>query len=68
MEKLNRHDFPELDMILWDRAELFVDPEVAFRAYEERWRFVDQHSLTRRERALVKQLTDEYGHGKMLVA
>ncbi|GEN24550.1 hypothetical protein HCU01_24990 [Halomonas cupida] len=65
---INRHDYPELDAILWDRAEDRVDPQVAFRLYEERWRFVAQDQLGDRERALIDRLVRVYGHGHMLVA
>lgn len=64
---INRHDYPELDAILWDRAEDYIDPEVAFRIYEERWRFVAQNRLKDDERALITELARTYGHGHMLV-
>lgn len=65
---INRHDYPELDAILWDRDEDVVDPQIAFRLYEERWRFVDQKRLQDNERALITELARIYGHGHMLVA
>lgn len=65
---INRRDYPELDAILWDRAEEYVDPQVAFRLYEERWRFVAQGQLGDKERALIARLARVYGHGHMLVA
>ncbi|AMD02376.1 hypothetical protein [Halomonas chromatireducens] len=65
---INRHRYPELDLILWDRAETFVEPDVAFRLYEERWRFVDQDRLEQEEQELILQLKKAYGHGHMLVA
>ncbi|MEL7895650.1 hypothetical protein [Vreelandella neptunia] len=68
MKKLNRKDYPELDLILWDRAERLVGPKFAFRIYEQRWRFVDQRRLNANECALIKALAHEYGHGQMLVA
>ena len=68
MKMLNRNYYPELDIILWDRAERLVDPKFAFRVYEERWRFVDQNRLNTREITLIEDLTHEYGHGQMLVA
>ncbi|QOR39021.1 hypothetical protein HNO52_11205 [Billgrantia diversa] len=65
---INRHKYPELDLILWDRAEAFVEPDVAFHLYEERWRFVDQDRLEEEERELILELMKAYGHGHMLVA
>jgi hypothetical protein len=65
---INRYEYPELDLILWDRAETFIAPDVAFRLYEERWRFVDQVRLTDEERELILELKKVYGHGHMLTA
>lgn len=65
---INRHDYPELDAILWDRGDNYIDPKVAFHLYEERWRFVAQERLRDHERALIAELAQAYGHGHMLVA
>ncbi|WP_444677555.1 hypothetical protein [Halomonas sp. E19] len=65
---IDRHDYPELDLILWDRAERWVAPDVAFRLYEERWRFVAHDRLDEGERELIRRLTVAYGRGHMLVA
>ena len=65
---INRHDYPELDAILWDRADDLIDPKVAFHIYEERWRFIAQDRLLETERTLINELAKIYGHGYMLVA
>lgn len=65
---INRHEYPELDAILWDRADEHIDPEVAFHLYEERWRFLAQDRLLDKERALIADLAKTYGNGHMLVA
>ncbi|MDL0434116.1 hypothetical protein QPM17_23580 [Marinobacter sp. TBZ242] len=65
---IDRRKYPELDLILWDRAETFVAPDVAFRLYEERWRFVDHERLEDDERQLILELKKTHGHGHMLVA
>ena len=65
---INRHDYPELDAILWDRADDLIDPKVAFHVYEERWRFIAPDRLLERERTLINELAKIYGHGYMLVA
>ncbi|MBB3229769.1 hypothetical protein [Halomonas stenophila] len=65
---INRRDYPELDAILWDRADDYINPEVAFHLYEERWRFVAQDRLLDNERTLIAELARTYGHGHMLVA
>ncbi|QTF91001.1 hypothetical protein [Halomonas sp. BM-2019] len=63
---INRHDYPQLDAILWDRAEQYIEPRTAFRLYEERWRFVVPHQLESNERALIAELIRTYG--QMLTA
>jgi hypothetical protein len=63
---INRHDYPELDLIMWDRAETHIEPAVAFRLYEQRWRFVDKERLGDKEHRLIKALEKTYG--RMLVA
>jgi hypothetical protein len=65
---INRHDYPELDLILWDMADVHVEPEVAFRMYEQRWRHVDEKMLTTKEKQLIEQLKRTCGNGYMLVA
>lgn len=65
---IDRNEYPKLNLILWDRAERFVAPDVAFRMYEERWRFIDSDGLSDRERRLIDVLKDAYGHGCMLIA
>jgi hypothetical protein len=36
--------------------------------YERNWRFVDQKRLTEREKLLIQNLSDEFGHGVLLTA
>lgn len=60
---IDRQKYPELDLILWDRAERFVEPETAFKQYEIRWKYIDQARITDEEKALVRRLIDEFGQG-----
>lgn len=66
--RIDRTRYPELDLIMWDRAGRFVEPEAAFHLYETRWRFIDQKRLTEHEHALIERLAKEHGHGVMLTA
>lgn len=66
--RIDRTCYPELDLIMWDRADRFVEPEAAFHLYETRWRFIDQKRLTEHEHALIERLAKEHGHGVMLTA
>jgi hypothetical protein len=65
---IDRKDYPELDLILWDRADRLIEPQDAFFKYEQRWRYVDQHHLTPQESHLIEHLTQAYGNGLFLTA
>ncbi len=67
-EKLDRTQFPELDLILWDCAARCVSHQVAFSAYERRWKYVDANNLTRHEQALLDFLIQSVGNGLFLAA
>jgi hypothetical protein len=63
---IDRKAFPELDLILWDRADRYIPAVEAFHKYEERWRYVDQTCLGEVERLLIADLTKIYGQGLFL--
>ncbi len=65
---VDRALFPELDLILWDRADRLIDEQDAFLKYEQRWRFIDQARLTTKECQLIERLTQTYGNGLFLAA
>ncbi|EIJ34974.1 hypothetical protein [Thiothrix nivea] len=50
---INRKFYPELDRLLWDVHCETVDPEFAFRVYEERWGFVQEQNLSVEEQKLI---------------
>jgi hypothetical protein len=57
-------DFPQLRLIAWNRDPRdAITGEEAFDLYERNWRFVDEHAMCPRERAMVERLTHAYGHG-----
>lgn len=60
---IHRKRYPELDKLLWDVHSATVSPELAFRVYEERWGFVQEQQLSRREQTLIRLLTRRVGHG-----
>ena len=68
MDKIDRNNYPQLDLILWDRADRFITARDAFAAYERRWPHIDQAQLLPAERQLIKRLTTEYGNGMFLSA
>lgn len=60
-------EFPELQAIAWSRdATRPIPAEEAFALYERNWRFVDQKRLTAREKLLIQNLANEFGHGILL--
>lgn len=62
-------EFPELQMLLWNRdVSRPIPANEAFALYERNWRFVDQRRLTPLERQLIDELTQEFGHGALLAA
>jgi hypothetical protein len=62
-------EFPELKVLVWNRNPTRpIAASEVFSLYERNWRFIDKTRLTEREQSLIKQLTDEYGHGCMLTA
>jgi hypothetical protein len=61
-------DYPQLQFIAWNRpGDVTISDADAFALYERNWRFVDQRALKERERALIRRLTDELGHGVLHV-
>ncbi len=60
---INRRQYPELDKLLWDIHCDVIEPEFAFRVYEERWGFVQEQDLLASERALIHLLTQTVGYG-----
>ena len=65
---IDRRDFPELDLILWDNRAILIEPEDAFRAYETRWRFVHGENLETKEQQLIEALIKQFGNGIFLTA
>ncbi|MCG8394348.1 MAG: hypothetical protein MI745_14815 [Pseudomonadales bacterium] len=65
---IDRKCYPELDLIMWDRADRLVSEKTAFHLYETRWRYVDQKRLGQDEKAMIRRLAQDYGDGVMLTA
>jgi len=65
---LNRKDYPELDLILWDVASETILAEDAFKKYETRWRYINPEQLCKKERLMIEELTKLYGKGLFLSA
>lgn len=68
MGKINRTQYHELNHILWDMHQKFIEPKLALELYESRWGYVDQKKLLTKEKKLINRLTNEFGHGFFMAA
>lgn len=68
MQQINRAQYRELDMLLWDMHEQYVAPQVAFEVYERRWAFIDPDNIKENEQALIDQLVELFGNGCFMPA
>ncbi len=55
--------FPNLKLLCWNRAALFLTGRDAFGLYERNWRFVDTRTMPEDERTLIRRLAEKYGRG-----
>jgi hypothetical protein len=60
---VDTHEYPELRLLCWNRAERFIPAAEAFALYERNWRFVDPAALSQTERALIDRLAGRFGNG-----
>ena len=68
MGNINRTHYSELNYLLWDMHQKYINPKVAFDLYERRWRYVDQSKLVEKEKKLISTLTNEFGGGVFMPA
>jgi hypothetical protein len=68
MGEINRTNYTELDLLLWDIHTQFIRPDVAFQLYEQRWKYVDEKRLTKDEKSLIEKLTNTFGKGLFMPA
>lgn len=60
-------DYPQLQLLAWNRNVAEIEDQEALALYESRWRFVEQSSLIPAERALIERLIRECGAGVLNV-
>ena len=63
MGNINRTHYHELNLILWDTHQKFINPKLALELYERRWGYVNHQKLLTKEKSLIKRLTNEFGNG-----
>jgi hypothetical protein len=68
MGNINRTHYHELNLLLWDMHNKYINPKVAFDIYEKRWAFVDQNKLNKNEKRLLDRLVYEFGNGCFMPA
>ncbi|CAK1712555.1 conserved hypothetical protein [Vibrio crassostreae] len=68
MGNINRTEYHELNLLLWDMHIKFIAPKVALSVYEKRWAFVDQKKINPNERKLLDRLINEFGNGCFMPA
>lgn len=65
---IDRNNYPQLNLILWDDHNRFIEPEQALKYYEARWRYVEHTQLQQNEAELIQKLADRFGNGLLLTA
>ena len=56
-------DYPELQLLCWNREADVISPAIAFSLYESHWHLISHESLLPIEAALIKSLADQLGGG-----
>ena len=62
-ELLEVTEYPNLELLCWNRQGRYLTRIEAFRLYERNWRLIEQEKLPIRERALIEELAEEFGNG-----
>lgn len=61
-------DYPQLNMLVWNRpAADTIGEEEALALYERNWLLIDQERLGQQERQLIERLVHDHGCGVLLV-
>jgi len=68
MGNINRTHYHELNLLLWDMHQKFIEPKLALELYERRWGYVDETKLIEKEKQLIKKLTNAFGNGFFMPA
>jgi hypothetical protein len=59
--------YPNLQLLMWNRADRYLTGRDAFGLYERNWRFVDRKHLDPQEHDLIRRLAAKYGNGVLNV-
>jgi hypothetical protein len=58
---VDARQYPNLQLLMWNRADRYLADRDAFSLYERNWRFVDRKRLEPQELALIRRLSAKYG-------
>ena len=68
MPMIKLSDYPQLSLIAWNRhQESLITEEEALALYEANWRWIDERTLTTKERKLIDELVKNAGNGVLNV-
>jgi len=56
-------NYPELQLLCWNRTDQRISREDAFSLYESQWHFIAHDHMTPDESALVQALAKQFGKG-----
>ena len=62
-EIVDVRDYPILNLLCWNRNQLFLTREKSFQIYEGNWRHVDEGKMDQGELDLLMALKNEFGRG-----
>lgn len=65
-KKIDAAQYPQLNLVTWDRSVKIIPEKDAFAIYEKNKRFLDLDNADRKEISLINRLTEKYGNGVML--
>ncbi|HEX4949912.1 MAG TPA: hypothetical protein VFZ34_24815 [Blastocatellia bacterium] len=61
-------DYPQLSLIAWQRhKDEVITEQEALALYEANWRWIEEQTLTPKERELIARLKQDVGHGVLNV-
>lgn len=56
-------DYPQLELLCWNRRSRFVSAREAWEIYERNWRFAERDRLEPPEQDLIRRLAVRFGGG-----
>lgn len=67
LEIVDARDWPQLDLLCWNRRERRITGAEALALYERNWRFIAPSELSEDEARFIARLAGRHGHGVLHV-